>query len=84
MGGDKDDNNNVEFQTETVDNEDIQMLQIYIFSFSCTLFKTKIRCLSLIELVKRTISGPSVLDAFYYPRFFRYEKLVVLKSYVKN
>ena len=30
--------------------------------------------LSLRELVKRTLSVPSVLDAFYYPHFFRYKK----------
>ena len=30
--------------------------------------------LSLIKLVKRTLFGRSVLDAFYYPRFFRYKK----------
>ena len=45
-----------------------------IFSFFYTLFKTKKDVLSLIELVKRTLSGPSVLDSFYYPRFFRYKK----------
>ena len=45
-----------------------------IFSFSCNLFNTKKRCFILIELVKRTLSDPSALDAFYYPRFFRYKK----------
>ena len=46
--------------------------------------------LSLIELVKRTLSGPSVLDAFYHLVFsdIKNRKIwlfsVVLKSYIKN
>ena len=30
---------------------------------------------SLIELMKRGLSSPSVLDDFYYPCFVRYKKL---------
>ena len=60
------DDEDVEFQAEAVNNADRQALQIYKF-FKLGGFIQVV--LYLIELVKRTLS---VLGAFYYPHFFRY------------
>ena len=83
LGIEKDeyDNDGEEFQTEAVDNKNIEMLE-KIFSVSLVPYlKTSKGVLSLIELVKRTLSGPSVLNAFYYPRFFC---SYFQKSYIKS
>ena len=71
---DGDDEDNVEFQTEIVDNEVIQMLDKIFWVSLVPYLKLRKDVLSLIELVKKTLSGLSVLEAFYYPRFFRYKK----------
>ena len=72
---DEDDDEDVEFQVETVDNdedddEDVETVDNEDIQY----LKLGNDVLSLIELVKRTLSDSSVLDAFYYPRFFRYKK----------
>ena len=86
---DEDDVDDVEFQTETVDlkkKKGHSNVIKHIFSFSCTLFKTKKRCFIFNRTCEKNTFRSIRFGRFLSSRFFRYKKsqnLIIFSSFEK-